>query len=626
MLERMTTASDAHVSGMPSAGTRAERRTSAPDSRLARLARAPASWLVFLVGLSTLVRGALGIRVPTSWILPDEIVYSELAKAIASGNRPAVRGVPVFGWGELYPTLIAPAWALIDDPVHAYHAALGISALVMSLAAVPAYLLARLFVSRAMSFLVAAMTVLVPSMAYTGVVMTENAFYPVFLLAVLLIARAVQRPTGMRQTLALLGLVLVAFTRIQGLALGGAYLLAIALFAAMGARADRAGYLRRFVPSALVLVLASLSPVVTSVALGDGAFGWLGARSGTFAEFHPQEVPRWLVYLASDLILYVAVVPVAATTVMIGRGLTRQSSERVRLYTAVALPTFAAMLGSVSLVSASLDVDGTENLNERYVFYVVPLLFVGLAVWVREGLPRRRPGAFLVVGACCLLVMVLPISRLEYNAGFQSVALLPWIKLSLSRAALTAVAAAFTLGCGTLWLTCRRDRVGRLWLVVGIWMVLVGVLTVDSNDSKAQFFARAFKGRSRTWVDDTAPQGRDVPVLWNETSSSRDSPDVLSFWLMVTEFFNKDVGVVYRIGPSTHYETFLPTVPVTVARGGSIVDEHDRPLEAAYVLVSCRTPVEGTVVASAPGGVLRLVEVDGPLRILRARPCASHRP
>ena len=122
---------------------------------------------------------------PAPWILPDEIVYSELAKSIAAGHRPAIRGVPVFGWGEVYPTLVAPAWALLEDPVHALsRGPRDQRSRHVPPAAVPAYLLARLFVSRRSSFLVASMTVLVPSMSYTGVVMTENACYPVFLLAV----------------------------------------------------------------------------------------------------------------------------------------------------------------------------------------------------------------------------------------------------------------------------------------------------------------------------------------------------------------------------------------------------------------------------------------------------------
>ena len=54
-----------------------------------RIARAPALWLGVLVGLSTVVRAVIGLRVPSPWILPDEIVYSELAKSIAEG-QPAV--------------------------------------------------------------------------------------------------------------------------------------------------------------------------------------------------------------------------------------------------------------------------------------------------------------------------------------------------------------------------------------------------------------------------------------------------------------------------------------------------------------------------------------------------------
>jgi hypothetical protein len=463
-------------------------------------------------------------------------------------------------------------------------------------------------------------------MAYTGVVMTENAFYPVFLLAVLLIARAVQRPTAARQVLALLGLGLVAFTRIQGLALVGAYLLAAAIYAATGPRADRGRYVRRFVPTAVLLAVASLAPVAASVARGDGAFGWLGSRSDTFAEFHPHEIPEWFVYLASDLVLYVAVVPAAATAIVLGRGLSRAASERLRLFAAVALPTFAAMLGSVALVSASLDVDKTENLNERYVFYVVPLLFVGFALWVREGLPRPRPWALGVVVACCVLAAVLPIRRLEYNAGFQSVALLPWLDLSLSRAGLAVVVGAFTLACGLLWLTCRRDRVGRLCLLVALWMAFVGVVTVGTNHNSARNWAYAFEGLSRTWVDDAVPHGVDVPVVWDERLTPGGKPDPFGYWLMVTELFNTSVGSVYRLGPETYYESFLPTVPVRRRADGAVVDRHGRPLRARYVLVSCRTPVAGRVVVHAPRGALQLVAVDGPVRLSDTRPCTRARP
>ena len=265
----------------------------ATDTALVRALRLPAVWLGALVGLSTVVRAALTLRVPGPWILPDELLYSDLAKSIADGSRPAIRGVPVFGWGEVYPTLIAPAWLLLDDPVHAYHAALVIDALVMSLVAVPAYLLARLFVERTLAFVVAVMAVLVPSMTYTGVLMTENAFYPVFVLAVYLVARAVRRPTLGAQGIALLGLGVVAFTRLQGLALVGAYAGAVVVHGVTGPRAERVRYLRRFLPTACAAAAVCLVPVAASTARGDGPLGFLGARSGTFDVVRPSEIPKW---------------------------------------------------------------------------------------------------------------------------------------------------------------------------------------------------------------------------------------------------------------------------------------------------------------------------------------------
>ena len=93
---RVDRAVDASVSAAPLAAA-AERGTRRAHSRLVRVAHAPLSWLVVLVGLSALARAGLGALVPSAWILPDELLYSELSKSIAAGHLPAVRGVPVFG-------------------------------------------------------------------------------------------------------------------------------------------------------------------------------------------------------------------------------------------------------------------------------------------------------------------------------------------------------------------------------------------------------------------------------------------------------------------------------------------------------------------------------------------------
>jgi hypothetical protein len=93
---------------------------------------------------------------------------------------------------------------------------------------------------------------------------------------------------------------------------------------------------------------------------------------------------------------------------------------------------------------------------------------------------------------------------------------------------------------------------------------------------------------------------------------------------MVTEMFNRSVGPVYRIGPATYYENVLPTVPV-VARAGSgrLERVSGAALNARYVLVTCRWPVIGRVVATAPYGALQLVEASAPLRVAPRGRCPA---
>ena len=140
----------------------------------------------------------------------DELIYAELAKSLASDGEMLVRGVPTSGYSVLYPLAISPAFALFDNLVDAYSAAKTINALLMSLAAVPAYLLARRVASERLSLLAAVLSVALPSLAYTGTITTESLFYPAALVVALLLVRYLERPTVGR---------LVAL----GAALGAAY-------------------------------------------------------------------------------------------------------------------------------------------------------------------------------------------------------------------------------------------------------------------------------------------------------------------------------------------------------------------------------------------------------------------
>ena len=319
-----------------------------------------------------------------------------------------------------------------------------------------------------------------------------------------------------------------------------------------------------------------------------------------------------------------AVVPALATAVVVANGLSRRGTAAERLLAAVALPTVGAIVVSVAFVSASLDVDGTENLNERYIFYVVPILFVGLALWIESGLPRPRWTVAVAAGAL-ILVVVLPIERLDYNAGFQSLALLPWLGLLRSSFApselvLASLVGMFGLLCVALWFSSRRAVAGRLWLLTAIVLVVVGFAAFRSNATTSSRAAGAFAGQSATWVDDAVPDGSEVVVLWDQGRGRPTAPGVDGLRLMVTEFFNRSVKDVYRFGGPTYYENVLPTVPVSRS-ARAIVDGRGARVSARYVLETCGASAVGTVLARAPQGFLRLVAVDPPLRLAERSRC-----
>ena len=109
-----------------------------------RLRAVPAwAWLALIVVGSAalrlwLVRGMVG-----PFIFVDELIYSELAKSLAAGDGYAVRGLATSGYSLLYPLLIAPAYVFFDRLPDAYAFAKSIDAVVMSLAAVPTFLIAQ---------------------------------------------------------------------------------------------------------------------------------------------------------------------------------------------------------------------------------------------------------------------------------------------------------------------------------------------------------------------------------------------------------------------------------------------------------------------------------------------------
>ena len=269
------------------------------------------AWLAVLVLVSFLFRAWVARGMLAPFIMVDELIYSELAKSFADSGRFLVRDVPTTGYGLLYPVVISPAYALFDSIPQAYGAVKTINALVMSLAGIPAFLLARRVLPASWSLLAAVLALALPSLLYTTTVMTENLFYPLFLLAAWALLRVLERPTWWGTVGLYAVVVAAAATRIQAVAIVAAILTAPPLFVLAQRRSLRE--LRAYLPLYAIAAGAVVLAVAAEAARGKSPRALLGAYAVVGDQSYDvgQVLHFWLWHL-EELDLYVGVAPVAA--------------------------------------------------------------------------------------------------------------------------------------------------------------------------------------------------------------------------------------------------------------------------------------------------------------------------
>ncbi len=358
-----------------------------------------AAWLVtLLVAVSTVAYGLTTGAVKNIWILPDELTYGLLARSFATTGHFAIRGVDTLAYPIGYPSLIAAAF-VHRGPVAAYDAAKWINSLLMSLAAVPTYLIARRLLPRWHSLLAAGLTLLIPSMAYTGVLMSENAFFPLVVLSFLAFVRALEKPTIDRQLVALIAIVPAIAVRAEGLVLIPALLSSMVLLAVCCADRRRSNYLRslagelwRFKLTWILLPLSILLLLGGETAVGKSPGAVLGRYSNTLNTYPVLRTLHWTVYQLIDLELYVAILPFVPATIVAFALLRR--TYVCRFHRAVAAVAVCSTVVFVVVAAAtSQGAQGGSNFNyvplppglhDRYCFFVAPLYLILFVFWVHR--------------------------------------------------------------------------------------------------------------------------------------------------------------------------------------------------------------------------------------------------
>jgi hypothetical protein len=559
------------------------------------------AWLGAIVAVSTVLRAWLASGLVAPFIMVDEVIWSEVARGIADEGEPLLRDEPDPGYSIVYPLLISPVYALTDGLVEAYAGVKTLNALVMSLAAIPAFFLARRVVRDGLALVAAGMAVAIPSMAYTGTVMTETAFYPLFLLVTLVLVAALERPSPLL-VLGLYALVGLAFaTRVQAIALVPAILLAPLVLAVYERRGLRSLVTRH---GWLYGVAAAGAAGVLAVQLATGSL--LGAYSAVQERsYDVGDSLRYLWWHVAELSLYLLVIPLAATIVLVARG--RSFDARLQAFLAAAVALTVCVVPVVAVFASEFSL----RIEERNMFYVAPLFCIGLLAWVERGASRPRVLAPVAAVAAGLLVVAVPYDRfLTTSAITDTLMLLPmwslqddigedWIRLAAAVLAAALVA--------TFLLMPRRYALALPLVVAGLWIVAIRPIWFGAHGFEQFSRGALFQGirtADRDWVDRTLPMGARAGYLWTGR--------VDRLTVNQNEFFNRAVGPVYYLASPT--PGGLPETPVSVdPETGEVTLSGGEPVLDEYLLADSSFEPDGERLAQDRGWGISLWKVNPPL-------------
>jgi hypothetical protein len=523
-----------------------------PGAVLSRAA--PELLLVGVVACEAVFAASYALRA-THWaVMTDELQNAKLATGVARTGSPlpVLHGQHYGAWSMLYPLLLAPFYAALPATT-AVTAAHVLNVALMASTAWPVYLLARAVTgSRAGAWVAAALSALVPWIALTTALLVENAAYPAFVWAVFLIHRALAAPGDRRGVAALAGIALALLARTQFFVLCVVLPLALvaheAGFAAAGrrgqGRAAPAGHdLRSALRRQRVLVVATLAGTAAAAALV--AAGRLGTLLGNYAStlrggLLPPGVGRAAANHLDRIVVGIGIVPFVLAVGWSFLMLARPRSRQAHAFAVLLL----LVVPLLSLETASFDLRFTPGAfpQERYLFYLAPLLFVGMVACLLER-GARVARAALVLAAGLLFVGLASLGSFRPTtaifwaspaSAFHHVLGTAAGRLGLSAGSLVVLAtAAMTLAlAAAIW----RGNGRRVLAVTG-----VGVATfcfvetrhvLETNALPMVTRPSAVRGAPRNWIDTALPSSASVALVpqlywgpdpwwdaefWNET-------------------------------------------------------------------------------------------------------------
>jgi hypothetical protein len=553
--------------------------------------------LAVLVAVSACLRFLDARALATPWITPDETLYGMLGRSLWLDGRLRVVGDPVGFYTLLHPLLIGLPLALWEG-VAGYRVAQAVTAAAMSSAAIPVFLWGRTLMREGWALVAAALTLALPALALSGLLMTETLFYPVAAWAAWALAAALERPTPPRQAVLVAAIAAACLTRLQGIVLGPV-LVAAAIGFALLVRSPRAAL--RLWPAAAALGGVALAWAAWRLRDGGGLARLLGGYQSVGESSYPLvRTAEEVVWHLGGVVWVAGVAPAIALVVLL--ALARREPPP---------PREAALLATAACLALGLAVQvgifasaWVAHLAERDLIAAAPPLFLALCLWLDRGAPRPLRATALAAFGVAGLVVLVPFDRwtnAEALVDAPSLALLHQHE---------APAAAWIGAAALAALLVVLPR--RLLAVVPVLLAAVFALgseaAADGRNAASQRLLVELVGPDRTWVDEHA----DGPVAYLYDGEANWN----AAWLHA--FWNRRIDEVVTL-PRTVVPGPMPQTPVEIQADGAAVPAP----RAAFAVLPSNTEAAGEPVAEAPQQgtaqrALVLWRLEGPLR-LRSR-------
>ncbi len=571
---------------------------------------------------------------------PDEVGYTHLAMGIANSLLPfTTRYGGAERLNQLYPLLIAPIWGTFGN-VAAFRITHLWNGLLMASAAIPTYLLAREVVARRWpAYLAAALVAAAPWLTLATSQLTEVAAYPACAWALLAMQRSLAVPSPKRDLIALFAIAVAAYGRLQLILLAPVFVLAM-LVHEMGYALRRHGERKALLVEAAKRILrghAVLSVIaITGLAVGlplllsgllANAAGFYGVTlTGVTINGATFDLARsYFIFIALGL----GVLPVILAVGFSAEMLVAPRARALHAFASISIVTVLAIIFQVAEISVRLN-GGT--MQERYVFFIVPLLAVGMCASL---LSSRSPAKMTLFGTVVVALLVgsahyeSPTTAFWYQASPGMASFYDWIRplfgaqsgpMTDPGAARQLLAGVAVLIVGVLIVALLARKLPPARVLSAVGLAVLAFCAVETGHALWRVVHGSANGtgfggqlHNAEWVDRNVPNGAAVQQL---VSSVGNLDSARRVW-EDDEFWNRQITGADTL--ESFSDPYLSTSKLGIdTRTGLLSTANGgRLLSLPYVVLAARgLPLQlaGEVLARSSNGELELVRPVAPLR------------